>query len=252
MSDISEELGRLADLRDRGVLTQEEFDQQKAALLHPAAADAASPASSTSPAGPASAVPGAAAAPIVAGQATRPRPPGYAPPTPGSKTAVFVIVGVVALIVVVLALWATGVFRPHGTTSSASAASTDGTALNLNVSTPTGMPSAAATPLASGTPLAAPVTPAASDDSWLMGQWENVAAPSCAQWLRFNSDHSLGDNADGSGSWSIAPSGDGSYILSMNIAGTGMRQGPITRDPSSDTITMGTGPSAVTWRKTTC
>lgn len=248
MSDITEELGRLADLRDRGVLTQEEFDQQKAALLHPPADASPKTSADATTAAPAAA---AAAAPVVAERPAKPRPPGYAPPTAGSNTAVFVIVGVVALIVIVLALWATGVFRPHGT-NSASTAGTDSSALNLNLSTPTTSPSSAATPLASSTPLAAPATPAASDDSWLMGQWENVAAPACAQWLRFGSDHSLGDNADGSGSWSLAPGADGGYTLSMNITGTGLRQGPLTHDSSAGTITMGAGPGAVTWRKTTC
>ena len=113
-------------------------------------------------------------------------------------------------------------------------------------------PTTTETPPASSESVAAPVVPAVADDTWLMGQWENVAAPSCAQWMRFGSDHSLGDNASGSGTWSLGHSADGSYILSMNITGTGLREGPIEHDVGAGTITMGSAPNTITWRKTTC
>lgn len=245
MSDISEELGRLADLRDRGVLTQDEFDQQEAALLHPAA-DAAPSVSAAATAPAPSPIPATVPAP-----AAKPRPPGYAPPSSGSNTAIFVIVGVVAILVIAIALWATGVFRPRGMTNGATTASTDFAGINSNLSAPITAPGTAATPLASSNPTPVPA-PAAADDTWLMGQWENVATPGCAQWLRFGSDHSLGDNANGSGTWSLANDGAGGYTLSMNITGTGLRAGPIARDAAGGTITMGSGPGAVTWRKTTC
>lgn len=47
MANVSEELARLAQLRDQGVLTSEEFEQQKAAVLrgdHPASPAAETPA----------------------------------------------------------------------------------------------------------------------------------------------------------------------------------------------------------------
>lgn len=47
MTNVSEELARLAQLRDQGVLTSEEFEQQKAAVLrgdHPASPAAETPA----------------------------------------------------------------------------------------------------------------------------------------------------------------------------------------------------------------
>jgi hypothetical protein len=44
MADVSEALERLADLHTRGILTQAEFNAQKAALLNPAPAQAAAPA----------------------------------------------------------------------------------------------------------------------------------------------------------------------------------------------------------------
>lgn len=40
MDTISTDLAQLADLRDKGVLTQAEFDAEKARLLHPAATPA--------------------------------------------------------------------------------------------------------------------------------------------------------------------------------------------------------------------
>ncbi|MDB5678358.1 SHOCT domain-containing protein [Sphingomonas bacterium] len=242
MSDITEELGRLADLRDRGVLTQEEFDQQKAMLLNPPTGGAAPPKPAPDPV--ASPTPAVVAAPVATEQGTKPRPPGYAPPTPGSKTALFVIIGVGGLIVILLALWAAGVFRSSRTTMT----STNSGTMFSNLSAPV----TSATSLASSDAVPAPVAPAVADDSWLMGQWENVAAPSCAQWMRFGTDHSLGDNASGSGTWSLVTGPGDGYTLSMNITGTGLREGPIVRDESAGTITMGAAPNTITWRKTTC
>lgn len=246
MSDITGALERLADLRDRGILTQEEFDQQKAALLRPPAAPGmpAAHGSATSPT-PAPAF-------VDAPQPIEYRSPSYAPPAAGNKTALFVAIGVAALALVALALWAAGVIRLPGGGNDAMTASTNFPAPGFTASMPNGASTAAAPPPASSYAPAVPTVPAAADDSWLMGQWENVATPSCTQWLRFGTDHTLGDNADSGGTWSLATSADGGYIISMNITGTGLRQGPMARDAAAGTITMGSGANTVTWRKTTC
>lgn len=88
MADISEALERLAGLRDRGILTSEEFDRQKAALLAP----------------PAAPVP-----PVAPSYDYAPRPAAAA-----DRTPFYIVAGIVLLAIIGAGLWAAGVFGRSG------------------------------------------------------------------------------------------------------------------------------------------
>lgn len=161
MADITESLERLAALKERGILTQDEFDQQKAALLNPSATAA--------PPSPA-ATPGFA--------------PPYQPATPyaapaaggGAQPWMFVAGAAALLVVAALALWATGTLArlgigstPFGGGSSSSFASTNSSSPPMPFPGPAVAPAALPTPA----PYApAPDTSLASANP-LIGDWVN-------------------------------------------------------------------------------
>lgn len=120
MTEMTEALERLASLKDRGVLTQEEFDRQKAALLNAPAAV--------------------------------PTAPTYVAPTGGSGKAGWIALAVVVLLIAAgAALWATGMLARWGIGGSAD--TTNSTAFNPVT------PTATATAEMSGTPMAPAAAP---------------------------------------------------------------------------------------------
>jgi len=177
MSDITEELARLADLKDRGVLTQAEFDEQKALLLHPAAAPAAAP----------------VAPPLVA---PPPVAPVIAPPPPrqgGSLVPILIVVGV--LVVLVLGgglLWASGLLSKFGhspTPTVATVSSAPVVVASSAIAAPPALPVAPAPVVAQ--PIPNP----------LMGQWvsDSGGGSNCGGGLTFGESTVTISQPDGNG-----------------------------------------------------
>lgn len=189
MADITEALERLASLRDRGVLTPDEFDRQKAALLDPPAPAAVPPPS-----------------PV----------PSYAPPVyPASrggsdKTLLYVGGGIAALVIVVALLWVTGVLAKVGLVRSPAELSSSTASINPQFGGATGSatnppagPASAptsgyATPYAgaaganppAGAAGANPLAGAAGANP-LIGEWESAdrSKTNCPQRIVFTSTY---------------------------------------------------------------
>jgi hypothetical protein len=177
MTDITEELARLADLKDRGVLTEAEFDEQKALLLHPAAA--------------------ATAAPAAAAVAPAPVAPPYAPPPrqAGSVVPVLIVVGV--LVVLVLAgglLWASGLLGRVGHSSAQTVAAVS--------SAPVAPASSAiiAPPALPVAPVPAPAVAQVTANP-LLGQWvsDSGGGSNCGGGLTFADTTVTISQPDGNG-----------------------------------------------------
>lgn len=104
VTTASEELERLADLRDRGILTLAEFDEQKTLVLHGGAVAPAAPPP------PAAAPPAAPVAPSVA--APFPPPTAAAPAKrKGGAGVLVLILGSLVIALVVVLMWAAGLIR---------------------------------------------------------------------------------------------------------------------------------------------
>lgn len=176
MEDLSEALERLAALKDRGVLTQEEFDHQKALLLNPPVPHA------DVPPPPPPIVPAAPAATYVA-----------PPPSGGNNMLIFVIGGIVVLVAIAAALWATGVLAPLGLKgpSSAGTASTAFNPLGTGSNTtmvPGAVPTAAPLAVPTAAPTYTPPYPAAAtaDTNPVLGSWTSESSnEACPQTVTF-------------------------------------------------------------------
>jgi hypothetical protein len=178
VATASEELERLADLRDRGVLTQAEFDEQKALLLH------APPAAPAAPAPP----PPIPPAPIAP------------PPKRGSAVpAIMVVGGLVIVALVLVLLWAAGVLRlPRMSSKNDAEINSWATAARA--------PAASAAPAMNG-PAAAPPPQAqfppseASSSNPLIGVWiaESIAGKTCPTRIVFGPSDVTISEPDGSG-----------------------------------------------------
>lgn len=199
MADITEALERLADLRDRGVLTQEEFDAQKALLLAPTAdpdipvpaappVPAPVPVASPAPSAPAPAgiTPGV---PNVALGYIAPRQPGSG----GRSTNFWLFVGCGAFLflLIVVALWAALGSKPRSSYSSSTLSpSASPTSLATSSSRPVGAPTASA--------VAPSATVGDGGDNPLLGSWEPDAGQtvSCPT-ITFKENSAVLAGADG-------------------------------------------------------
>ncbi|MES2096200.1 MAG: SHOCT domain-containing protein [Pseudomonadota bacterium] len=201
MADITEALERLADLRDRGVLTSEEFDAQKAVLLgHPAEPDIPVPAAApvaapvpvpppAAPARPASGItPGV---PNVALGYIAPKQPGGSGGGRSSNFWLIVGCGAFLFLLVVVALWAAMGSKPRPTSTASTL---------TPYTSPTAPATSSAAPVAA--PTTSPVAPSATvgdgGDNPLLGSWgADDGQANCPAMLTFKEATAIMTAADG-------------------------------------------------------
>lgn len=188
MNYVGEELQRLAALLDRGVLTRQEFDQQKALLLNPR--------DSTPPVALAPADPFVSPPPEPAASSLSPPPqslPAAAPqiafPPSASNKGPLIVFGVLGvLIAALLVLWATGTLAKWGLLNSPGLSSHSSVNASTATTNPFGLPTTAPTkaPIPAPMPSLTPNAEIAGTNP-LIGEWvhQGMQTDTCPQTVGF-------------------------------------------------------------------